>query len=82
METILKRQEIFDLISTELERAYKKHNANQWSWHEFYGILLEEVEEVWSEIKQGGTKEDIVKEIIQVAAVCIRHLEIGDRYES
>lgn len=45
------------------------------SAHEAYGILLEEVDELWDEIKakQGSREpEKIRKEAIQVAAMAIR----------
>lgn len=73
------RQKIVLLVLTELERAYAKHGREPWSRHEFYAILLEEVEEAWAEIKGDGSAEELTKEIVQVAAMCIRFLETGDR---
>ncbi len=69
------RANFFDLIELELERAYAKHGSVPWSRHEFYAILLEEVEEAWDEIKHDRPDRDLVKEIMQVAAMCVRYVE-------
>lgn len=48
------------------------------SAHEGYAILLEEVDELWDEIKKSPKKRDLAamrKEAIQVAAMAIRLLE-------
>lgn len=45
------------------------------SAHEGYGVLLEEVEELWDHVKVNQTKRDLGamrKEAIQVAAMAIR----------
>ena len=82
--TIMLRNQIVESISKELDRAYSKHGRESWGRHEFYAILLEEVDELWDETKKGGTipfDEDAHrKEIIQVASMCFRYLETGDRY--
>jgi hypothetical protein len=48
------------------------------SAHEGYAVLLEEVDELWDEVKKGGTEprdpEALRAEAIQVAAVAIRFL--------
>lgn len=64
-------------IENELARALKKHRTMA-SSHEGYAILLEEVDELWDEIK--AQKEDpiaIRKEAIQVSAMA---LEIAIRF--
>lgn len=70
-----RRKAILDDILVELDRAYHQHGSFPWSRHEFYGILLEEVDEVWDDIKRDIRMEDLVKEVRQVAAMCIRFLE-------
>lgn len=72
------RQHIFDAISKELDYAYTKHSTKPWSRHEFYAILLEEVDEMWDDIKSDAPQEQLLKEIIQVAAMAVRYLETGD----
>jgi hypothetical protein len=70
-----KREAIVQDILVELDRAYYKHGDVPWSRHEFYAILLEEVDEVWDDIKHDVRMPDLVKEVHQVAAMCIRFLE-------
>ena len=64
-------------IEIELKRALKKHRTMA-SSHEGYAILLEEVDELWDEIKsQNHNCWAIRKEAIQVAAMA---LEIAVRF--
>ena len=64
-------------IEIELKRALKKHRTMA-SSHEGYAILLEEVDELWDEIKsQNHNRWAIRKEAIQVAAMA---LEIAVRF--
>lgn len=67
-------------VLDQLDHAYSKHGSELWSRHEFYGILKEEVDEVFDNIKQNGSKEDLIAEMIQVAATCLRYAESLDRY--
>ena len=80
-----RRKEWCDRVVAELARAYDKHGTEPWGRHEFYAILLEEVDELWAEIKKGGTepfdREKMEKELIQVAAMTLRYFETGDRYD-
>lgn len=75
----LKRVAIMDLIAKELDYAYTKHGRDSWGRHEFFAILKEEVDEVWDSIKKDESHEKLIPEIIQVAAMCFRYLETGDR---
>jgi hypothetical protein len=78
----MERKEIIEAIEAELERAYTKHGCEQWGRHEFYAIMKEEVDEVWDAIKSDMHQPAVEKEAIQVAAMCVRYLETGDRYRS
>lgn len=66
-------------ILAELDRAYAKHGAEPWSRHEFYAVLLEEVDELWGAIKSDATDERITEEMVQVAAMCFRYAETRNR---
>ena len=74
------RYDLFEKIGYELDRAYNKHGALPWGRHEFFGILYEEVDELWDAIKQDLPREELLKELVQVAAMCVRYYETGDRY--
>jgi hypothetical protein len=74
------RKEFFNQISAELDRAYAKHGRGQWGRHEFYGIIAEEFDEMWADIKSDAPQDVLEKEIVQVAAMCMRYLETRDRY--
>lgn len=92
-----KREQFFEDVALEVERAYRKHGRLKWGRHELFAVLLEEVEEtieafrfrfflpkkmqhLWVNIRHDRPQEELRKEIIQVAAVCLRYLETGDRY--
>lgn len=80
METnSLAREEFIKKIILEVEYAQTKHGVNKWGRHEFYGILKEEVDELWDDIKSNADQEKLLEELIQVAAVCLRYFESGDR---
>src|ERR1051326_6951069 len=67
------RSAVMLAIVTEIDRAYVKHGMEQWSRHEFYGIIKEEFEEMQEEIFKGGRipydPRECEKEIIQVAEI-------------
>lgn len=67
-------------LGQEMARAYAKHGRDHWGRHEFYAILLEEVDELWDAIKADHDQEIVEAELIQVAAVCLRYYETRDRY--
>ena len=75
-----RRTKFFKAIEKELQRAYDKHGAHQWDRHQFYGIMLEEVDEAWSDIKSNAPQEQLMAEVAQVAAMCVRYAETLDRY--
>lgn len=77
----MSRLKIITAIIKEVERAYAKHpGEGQWGRHQFYGILKEEVDELWDDIKSDSAQDKLRKEAIQVAAMVVRYLESGDRY--
>lgn len=60
----------------ELERAREKHTAPITSVHAAYGIIKEELEEFWDEVKrQERNRAKMAEELIQVAAMCQRAFE-------
>lgn len=64
-------------INKELNNAQNKFPPFK-SPHEGYAILLEEVDELWDEVKKlkpGGDRKKMKEEIIQVATMAIRFLE-------
>lgn len=75
-----RRAELMQNIADELDHAYEKHGDEQWGRHEFYAILKEEVDELWDAIKGDFEQDEVVAELMQVAAMCFRYYETGDRY--
>ena len=70
----MKLDEAIRLVKEELERANKTFPLFN-SKHEGYGILLEEVDELWDEIKsKNATDSDIQAECLQVAAMALKLL--------
>lgn len=61
-------------VAEEVERAERKHPAMN-SPHEGYAVLLEEVDELWDEIKRDEGRATAAQiEAIQVAAMAVRYL--------
>ncbi len=67
-----KLAKIQGLICDELRRATKKFGSFHNS-HEGYAVLLEEVDELWDDIKANNLYKSC-DEAIQVAAMAIRYL--------
>ncbi len=65
-----KRNHIVELILKELSRAEAKFPKFA-SDHEGYAVLLEEVDELWDEIK-ANNRPNTQAEAIQVAAMALR----------
>lgn len=64
-------------VRIELDKARLYFPATH-SLHEGYGIILEEVEEFWAEVKRKPSERneaDLLKELIQIAAMCQRTAE-------
>lgn len=57
----------------EWRRATTLHSSPMHGPHEAYGVILEEVDEFWDEVKKKHpSREEMRKELIQVAAMCLR----------
>ena len=69
----------------EANRAIEKYKRPYASCHEFYGVFLEEVEELWTEIKKNDQSRDfdkMRKEAVQCAAVLLRFItQIDDSWD-
>lgn len=60
------------VVAIELENAIAAHGPMK-SAHEAYAVIKEELDEFWEEVKRKKTSEsDMAKEIIQIAAMCVR----------
>lgn len=66
-------QEAFDLVKQELDSATRKYGKFQ-SAHEGYAIILEELDELFDEIKNRECHKQLELEVKQVAAMAIRFL--------
>jgi len=63
-----------NLVLSELERAVQTYSAFN-SAHEGYAVILEELDELWEEIrKRNPDPHRIQKEVVQVGAMAIRFL--------
>lgn len=71
---------LYQRVSEQLARAYAKHGRDPWGRHEFYGILKEEVDELWGAIKSDASQSELMAELEQIMCVCQRYVETGDRY--
>ena len=69
-------QAAYDLVIAELNRAVNKHPQSFHNPHEGYAVILEELDELWDEIKKqkGGRDPAAAKEAAHVAAMAIRYL--------
>lgn len=62
------------LVREEICRAYKNHRPLN-SLHEGYAVILEEVDELWDEVRKKAEKRapyDVLNELIQIAAMAAR----------
>lgn len=63
-----------NLIFDEWKKAGQKHPAIH-SAHEGYAVILEELDELWQEIKNNPCDEERVRaEAVQVAAMALRFI--------
>jgi hypothetical protein len=63
--------DVLGLVEQELHRAYHKFPTPQSSLHEGYAVLLEEVDELWDDIKADKNGDALI-EALQVAAMAVR----------
>lgn len=66
-----------ELVEGELGLARRQNNRFN-SLHEAYAVLLEEVDELWDEVKKkqrDRKNEDVLAELVQVAAMAQRAAE-------
>jgi hypothetical protein len=63
---------VWKLVRAEVERAARKHPAFN-SHHEGYAVLLEEVDELWDDVK-ADDHDHAIEEAIQVAAMAVRFI--------
>ncbi len=69
-------KKVFELVGKELDSATKKFGPFH-STHEGYGVIKEEFDELWDEIKKKKnkrSKKQMVNEAKQVAAMAIRFM--------
>ena len=78
-ETHLKINSVLD-IEKELNRAKDMHSGDFNSYHEAYGVLKEEVDELWDEIKLKNPDANLIyTEAKQVACMAIRIMQEFDK---
>lgn len=70
--------DVLQAVYDEINRAKAKHGPKNFnSSHEGYAVLLEEVDEMWEDVKK-DRKAESVEEAIQVAAMAVRYAaELG-----
>ena len=64
-------------ICEEYLNARRKYPARFNSAHEGYAVVLEEIEELWAEVKKQHTKHDVIAqrhEATQAAAMLLRFI--------
>lgn len=69
------RLAVISQLRDRLDHVYRKHGGHGWGRHEFYAILLEEVEELWDAIKTDEIPEVVESEALDVMVVLLRYLE-------
>lgn len=67
---MISKESALRLVSAELDRATDKFGPFN-STHEGYAVILEEVDELWDEVKSNDP-DRAIEEAIQVAAMAIR----------
>lgn len=71
------KMQFSELMEKEIQKIREKTKPVN-SWHEGYGILIEEVSELFDEVKKkrnARDNENMTKELTQIAAVCQKMYE-------
>jgi len=67
--------DVLALIEHELDSAQEKFPRPQSSPHEGWAVLMEEVDELWDEVKANrGTDQSALKEAVQTGAMAVRYI--------
>lgn len=72
----MNKDDVFNILKDEIKRAaaaHKKYN----SAHEGYAVILEELDELWEEVKKKQENRDVDlmrKEVGQLAVTAIRFM--------
>ena len=78
MKSKLKPRNFTNDVREKLEQLRNRHPEPIHSAHEGYGLLLEEVDEVWEEVKRKNSLRDytaVYLELVQIAARAQRFAE-------
>lgn len=65
-------------VQVEADKAIAKH-GNFNSLHEAYAVTLEEIDELWDEVRKKQSKrnhQDVYNELVQIAACCLKTTHI------
>lgn len=66
-------EDAFSLVAMELDTAQDKFPSFN-NYHEGYAVILEELDELWLEIKGKQQRPKLIEEAKQTAAMAIRFL--------
>jgi NTP pyrophosphatase (non-canonical NTP hydrolase) len=75
MTALLDYKKICEEIFNEVVRAKGMFPTDFCNQHEGYAVILEELDELWDEVKKNQRNYDLInqrKEAIQCAAMCVR----------
>lgn len=78
----MKEGQFYSEVEKEMQETLEKYKGHFYSYHEGYGVLLEEVDELWDEIKKKNPdKENMLMELIQICAMCKKFALTLDLFE-
>lgn len=64
------------LVENELVEARDQHPGPMHTAHEAYAVILEELDEFWDEVRaKQHDPRNMLKELVQIAAMCYRAAE-------